>query len=72
MECVDREIHRRGNTMNERAYLESGGSICLDCGSSNISGGQMDFDSETREVECNDCGSVWLDIYKLVGVMEKP
>ena len=57
--------------MNVRAYLESGGTICPDCGSKNVDAGQFDFDSPlAQERGCNDCGFTWLDIYKLVG-MEK-
>ena len=58
--------------MNERVYLESGGSACPGCGSKNIEGGRYasDADFVTLEVECKDCNFIWLDIYKLVG-MEK-
>lgn len=58
--------------MNERAYLESGGSICPDCGSSNIEGGSANFDGDYcwANVFCHDCDFEWRDIYKLVG-MEK-
>ncbi|GAG73063.1 unnamed protein product [marine sediment metagenome] len=57
--------------MNIRAYLESGGSICLSCGSKNIEGGKIDWDSMSREVDCKDCGAGWWDIHKLVGVEER-
>jgi len=56
--------------MNKRAYLESGGSICPECGSSDIEGGKVDWDSMAKEVDCKSCGFGWWDIYKLVG-MEK-
>ena len=57
--------------MNVRAYLESGGSICPNCGSKNIDAGQFDFDSPlAQERGCKDCDFIWFDIYKLVG-MEK-
>ena len=57
--------------MNERAYLESGGSICPNCGSKNIEGaGEIDWDGMARAVDCKDCDFGWWDIYKLAG-MEK-
>ena len=59
--------------MNVREYLESGGNICLECGSKNIESGKSKFDADYCElsVDCNDCGAEWLDIYKLVGVEPK-
>ena len=59
--------------MNERAYLESGGTICFGCGSKNIDAGQFDFGSAdvTQDRNCKDCGFKWRDIYKLVGMEER-
>lgn len=56
--------------MNVREYLKSRGSRCLECGSKNIESGKSNFDFDYCElnVECNDCGAEWMDIYKLVGV----
>ena len=55
-----------------KEYIEAGGSFCIHCGSGNIYAGKIE--SEGREawqsVQCNDCGSEWNDIFRLIGVDE--
>jgi len=48
-------------------YLAIGGVRCPYCESKNISAGIFD-EGNVQEVECEDCGKRWKDIYSLVGV----
>lgn len=43
---------------------------CPFCGSSEISAGHGDFDSDfaTRDVECYCCGKIWTEEFKMSGV----
>lgn len=56
--------------MTEQEYLNSGGSHCIECGSENFEGGEMNFyaGEASQEVSCNDCNAEWQDNYTLVGV----
>lgn len=56
--------------MSEYDYVESGGSVCPFCGSSDISAcGPLDADSIVawQNVTCSDCDRDWNDLYRLVG-----
>ena len=61
----------KNKPLTSRQYAESGGQTCPFCRSTNVeaAGAIMpdDRDSATLEVECNDCGRTWKDIYRLVG-----
>ena len=56
--------------MSNREYE---GSQCPFCRSENIVG--MPFDVDVmwawRNVECEDCGKIWVEDYKLIGYEEK-
>jgi len=55
------------------AYLHGGGAGCPRCQSDNIGttdsldcvGGAGDA---TQQIECNECGLLWRDVYHLVGI----
>ena len=52
-------------------YLASGGSGCPECESQNITTTeqvQTDSNSAWQECECEDCGTIFRDVYQLVGV----
>ena len=48
--------------MDKIKYITSGGVACPQCGSHNITGGDVDWDEPlTRPVECNECGAKWVE-----------
>jgi hypothetical protein len=49
-----------------KAYLADSGR-CPECGSEDVEAGRTEFDGDTAwtEVECNDCGCEWHDVYHL-------
>jgi len=51
-------------------YIAAGAGKCPFCLSDDIDGGHIEVDGEQtwQEVECQNCGAVWQDIYKLVAV----
>ena len=53
-----------------KEYLEAAGSFCINCGSGNISAGNIEAEGREawQEVQCYDCGSEWNDIFRLIGV----
>ena len=54
----------------KKKYLDSGGSICPYCESSQIEGGSIEIDGQQawQKVSCLDCEKDWDDIYNLVDV----
>lgn len=48
-------------------YIAIGGTRCPYCESKNISAGIFD-EGNVQEVECEDCGERWKDVYTLVRV----
>ena len=53
--------------------MKHGGNICPYCNSRDIEGdGPVETDSDIAwtYVDCNNCGSRWRDLYKLIGVEE--
>jgi len=58
----------------KQAYLKSEGSKCPFCKSENIWGGITHsakyYDGYEQEVQCNECGKAWKDIYTLTDVEE--
>ncbi len=58
--------------MNERQYLERGGICCPACGSTAVAGGHIvaEYTSAWAEVECENCGSTWRDVYTMTGYEE--
>jgi transcription elongation factor Elf1 len=59
------------NDKQKKDYLASGGTVCPECGSTNISAGPVDADGRiaTSEVECLNCGHCWQDCYELTDVV---
>lgn len=53
-------------------YLKNRGSKCPYCGSDQIEGESVDISSGSASqlVNCLECNSNWVDIYKLVDVEE--
>lgn len=55
----------------KKNYLASKGSECPHCNSTNITSiehPQADSGEMTQEIECEDCGEAWKDVYQLSGV----
>jgi uncharacterized Zn finger protein len=52
-------------------YLEKGGGFCPFCGSEEITILELPdkpVRKMSRKVECYDCGEIWIDEFKLVGL----
>ena len=56
----------------EKKYMERGGNICPYCSSEDIDGERIEADGNIAwtQVNCNNCGSIWRDLYNLIGVEE--
>lgn len=55
----------------ETDYLKHGGAKCPYCESNDIEAGHMEWTSSGsafQEVNCNDCGKEWKDLYNLTSV----
>ena len=54
------------------SYVQSGGTSCPFCGSSDITGGDREINDGlvSQEVECETCGNYWQDMYKLYGIYD--
>lgn len=55
--------------MTSLEYVESAGNECPFCRSRNIIGHNIDSDCDYawRKVECNNCGKLWTENFKLIG-----
>jgi transposase-like protein len=55
-----------------KKYLEQRGRSCPLCGSSDIEGGSMDFESGeiSQRISCHECNDRWTDVYKLAAVAD--
>jgi len=55
-----------------KEYLEQHGLVCPFCGSWDIEGGSMDFDSGeiAQRISCHECNEQWTDVYKLAAVAD--
>ena len=55
-----------------KKYLEQGGIACPFCGSWDIDGGSMNFESGeiAQRISCHECDERWTDVYKLVAVAD--
>ncbi len=57
----------------ESYYIRINGNLCFECNSKNIAyitDGQFNEDGTVqRDVECHDCGSIWIELYTLVNVV---
>jgi transposase-like protein len=55
-----------------KKYLEQRGRSCPLCGSPDIEGGSMDFESGeiTQRISCHECNDRWTDVYKLAAVAD--
>jgi len=52
-----------------KAYIESGGVVCLYCGDSNLQTGDIDAQEMIcQQVVCLNCKKEWTDEYTLTGV----
>jgi hypothetical protein len=56
----------------EKKYLESCGNICPYCGGDDLNTGNIQTDSGSawQDVDCENCGSEWRDLYTLTEVEE--
>jgi transcription elongation factor Elf1 len=57
-------------------FMEAGGSCCPFCKGENLIPGDIDMDGDPgQEVTCDDCGDMYMEVYKLSNVSniaEKP
>jgi hypothetical protein len=55
-----------------KEYISNGGNTCPSCHSENITGGQVEVDSNSawQPVTCNECQATWNDTYTLTGFAE--
>lgn len=55
--------------MTNEEYLASEGARCPWCRSGDLEGDSIEMDGDVawEQIRCNDCGGVYLDIYRLVG-----
>ena len=55
--------------IDEKKYLERGGICCPFCGSTAVAGGHIvaQHTNAWAEVECEDCGAQWRDVYSMTG-----
>ncbi len=60
------------NPEKAKEYLEQRGLACPFCGSWDIEGGSMDFDSGeiAQRISCHECSEQWTDVYKLAAVAD--
>ncbi len=56
----------------KKKYLEKSGGRCPFCASKNITSGRIEADGPVAwaEVECDDCGASWQDVWALVDMTE--
>ena len=56
------------------AYVKDGWAHCPYCKSENIEGGSVDIEGNEafQEVTCNDCESVWQDVFTLTDALDGP
>jgi hypothetical protein len=55
-----------------KKYLEQGGIACPFCGSWDIDGGSMNFESGeiAQRISCHECNERWTDVYRLAAVAD--
>jgi transposase-like protein len=55
--------------LNSAEYVAKLGCHCPQCGSEDISGGEVNIDAGTayQEMSCDSCNATWNDQYDLVG-----
>ena len=55
-----------------KKYVREGGVKCPYCKSPDITGGSVAVDANRawREVDCQQCGRNWTDLYRLIDVVE--
>ena len=56
----------------KKKYLEKSGSLCPFCESSGLNSGPIQADGPVAwaEVECEDCGASWQDVWSLTDITE--
>ena len=54
----------------ENAYMDNGGNECPHCGGTDISscGFESDDTYAWREVECENCGKEWKELFSMTGI----
>ena len=58
-------------TMNHREnYIEGGGVHCPFCQSTDITASPFEGDTKSQQVNCDNCGETWYDLYKLIDIQE--
>ena len=58
------------NMKRQAAYIKDGGDKCPICGNvciEGLAGFESDSHEAWREIECNNCGSRWHEVYQLSG-----
>ena len=55
--------------LTSKKYAENSGRYCPLCGSENLTGYDKNSDSSIiwQDMECDNCGAAWSDVYKLSG-----
>jgi transcription elongation factor Elf1 len=58
------------NITAEQKYMDNGGNECPHCGGTDISGCGFESDGTHawREVECENCGKEWKELFSMTGV----
>jgi hypothetical protein len=56
-------------TLTDKQYLNSKGTKCPNCHSTDIDGQEVDIDGDvaTQEIGCNECNASWIDTYVRTG-----
>lgn len=57
--------------MNPEEYIKNRGMYCPQCGSTEITAQLPETPQDIyihQQVECEDCGLSWVDVYKLVDI----
>ena len=53
--------------VTDKQHAATQGCCCPLCGSTDITAGDWDAEGSSQEVECDDCGATWNDVYKMIG-----
>jgi len=53
--------------VSDKQHASRQGTACPACGSNDITANEWDGEDACQQVECNECGSTWNDVYKMTG-----
>lgn len=69
-EQIDSQESLSDDEKGVQKYIAGGGSVCVKCGSYDITGDFFNADagSANQPVHCQECGHEWVDIYTLSNV----